>query len=70
METPHQLIGYLLHGHRVLCLCCHEQTPLDPGDHAVPIFRINIYPYAQSCHVCGTVLVEGQTSAWPELFSR
>ena len=64
------LIGFLLDGHRVLGLGCHEQTPLDPGDHAVPIFRINVYPYRQSCHVCRKTLVDPMTPSWPELFSR
>ena len=54
-------VGYLRHN-RVYCEDCAPSKE-------IPIFHINIYPYKQKCVKCGKLLVEGQTEAWPELYS-
>jgi hypothetical protein len=51
-------------GSRVACPSCRAATML----HGVPIYRSNIEPYRQSCHLCSRVVVEGRSPAWPELF--
>ncbi len=62
-EAPEDPIGVLVHGDEVRCFACE---PLDPDK--VPVYRVNIYPYKQSCAKCGKVLVVGRTPAWPQLF--
>lgn len=66
-------IGYLIAYPHFTGVCCQEC--LDVGDKdtvksPVPLYRVNIGPYSQSCHGCGKTLVEPQTAIWPELFVK
>jgi hypothetical protein len=71
-EITEQPVGYMIctcSTLRVVCsecatsLWCSERKPK-----SIPIFHENIFPYKQSCLFCKKVLVEGQSSAWPELY--
>ena len=64
-----ELIGYLFNGSTVVGRCCIATSTLHWVTR-VPMFHGNVYPYRQTCHTCGATLVEGQTPAWPELFSK
>jgi hypothetical protein len=67
MDSTSEQIGYLLPDtHTVIGLCCQPHAPL--YEQAVPIFRVNIGSYKQTCSNCGTTLVEPATPAWPILF--
>lgn len=48
----------------VICIACHAKD----GRVMPSIYHSNIYPYKQNCHQCGAVMVEGQSSGWPQLF--
>ena len=61
-STP---VGFLVDGDMIVC-----QSHTTIGYSRVPIYHDNIYPYKQSCGICGKLLVAGQTEAWPELFNR
>lgn len=61
-------IGFL-YGGSVLCPQCADRfTPQAGDDQATPLYRINIGQYRQTCHACGTVMLEGHED-WLELFS-
>ncbi len=65
-------VGYWVAGGQVLCPDCMVGYCQNGGCTPEPIrldFQ-NIFPYNQSCHVCGKVLVEGRTKHWPELFKN
>jgi hypothetical protein len=68
-------IGYLVAFPNFTGVCCQEC--LDASDmkdakdpKPVPIHRINIGSYKQTCHGCGKILVKPRTSIWPELFTK
>jgi hypothetical protein len=61
-------IGFLSptkQGYLVVGDCCAVSTTREL---ASPVYRINVYPYAQHCADCGRVLVQPGTPKWPELF--
>lgn len=53
--------------HTILCNDC---TMDNFGKNTVPIYHINIWPYNQHCHNCGSNIVIGSSSKWPELFEK
>jgi hypothetical protein len=53
---------------KVLCLECGHKVGI--GHYASMLFHINIYPYKQTCHRCGILIVKGRTDLWPDLFSK
>ena len=59
-------IGYTL-GKEFLCQEC-----VNWGNHeaVIPMYRVNIGDYKQTCHRCSKVVVQGKTEAWPELFPK
>ena len=56
-------IGYLVNAKKVLCHDCMPE-----GGEGAKLYDVNILPYRQTCHKCSKSIVEGQTSAWCELF--
>lgn len=58
-------IGYLVRSKHVVCKTCQPFKTPESAD----LVRDNVYPYAQSCHQCGTLLVEPRSDGWPELFA-
>jgi len=67
-ERLNDQIGFLqpLRGKfRVIGNCCVQKfiPSLE-----TPIFRVNIFPYRQTCFECGARLVNPATDSWPELF--
>lgn len=66
-------IGYLVRARHVLCEGCAEgagvRTPEQrPADWS-PVYRVNVGQYAQDCHDCGAMLVDGASEQWPVLFA-
>ena len=64
-----QPVGYLAAG-LFLCPDCNNDFNIPKAPQRVPVYAVNILPYKQSCAKCGDLVVEGQTSAWPELFEK
>lgn len=63
-EQFNEPIGILVNGDTVTCFECETL-----GEHKVPLYHVNVYPYRQTCAKCGKVLVQPRTSSWPELFT-
>lgn len=51
----------------VICPKCQDALPPAGMRLPVPVYRINVEPYRQTCYDCGQVLVKG-TRGWPVLF--
>lgn len=67
-------IGYIIKYPDFVGVCCeecHDAADKDPSGPAPPrLYHENVYPYKQTCHGCGKVLVQSKTDAWPELYSN
>lgn len=69
-ETEERPIGFLAvkpgeRGYRVVGMCCAAKAEHTPSR----VWRVNVWPYKQTCRACGRTLVSGATLAWPELFN-
>lgn len=66
-------IGYLVAYPSFTGVCCQEcldAADKDTEKSPVPLYRVNVGPYKQTCHGCGKALVEPKTALWPELFVK
>jgi hypothetical protein len=52
-KEPEEPVGILVHGDAVTCFGCETL-----GDHKVPLYRVNVSPYKQTCCKCHKVLVD------------
>lgn len=52
-NEPEEPIGILVNGDAVTCFDCETL-----GGHKVPVYRVNVSPYRQSCCKCHKVLVD------------
>ena len=52
-KEPEEPIGILVNGDSVTCFGCETL-----GDHKVPLYRVNVAPYRQTCCKCGKVLLD------------
>lgn len=50
----------------ILCNHCYKPD----GSVAVELYKDSIYPYWQLCWNCNTVIVEGKSTNWPQLFQK
>ena len=71
-DESSSIIGYLTPTKRaqvVICLDCAETLERSGyrGVCAVPVYRVNLAPYRQTCRLCHAVIHAG-ARGWPELF--
>lgn len=52
--------------YNVLCNFCVDKAE----GQKTKLYKVNVGPYKQTCHCCGKVLVEPQTPAWCELYTK
>lgn len=64
--SDHEHIGWKI-GHKVVCIPCGAYKM---GPHTGSrLYHGNVYPYRQTCHECGNVMVVGANDdMWPQLF--
>ncbi len=73
--NDNERIGYLIAYPHFTGVCCQKCLDgADPDDgygpKPVPLYRVNIGSYKQTCHGCNKVLVEPRSHIWPELFVK
>ena len=68
IKVSHEPIGYLVCARQVVCLDCANIWP--EAKLYSYLYRVNIFPYKQTCHKCNKVLVEPQSKAWCELYEK
>lgn len=62
VSKDHTQVGWLS-GSQVRCLRCGD-------NYGARLYHVNVYPYRQTCHVCGTTIVESAGAGWCELFEK
>lgn len=67
MNNETEQIGFLTSENEHYAVVCSDCA--DKRKTQCAIFKVNIFPYKQTCIECKRVLVEGQTDYWPELFT-
>lgn len=56
-------------GRVVWCECCYRN--FNGNTHpSSKLYKENVFPYKQTCHSCGNILVFGKTEAWVELYPK
>lgn len=59
----------VMSGRTIIGKCCYDSLSEKTYRRPVPIFRVNIGDYFQTCHNCGVTLVVGKLG-WPELYEK